>query len=64
MIWHCIGKETIMKVIQLKTNRSSDVTEHLILRILKLDINAFKATNKQFIRNNPAYFYGFAGMIA
>jgi hypothetical protein len=64
MVWHCIGKVTTMKVIQLKTNRSSDVTEHLILRILKLDINAFKATNKQFIRNNPAYFPVYPGMIA
>lgn len=63
-LWHNIGNDTSMKVIKLNTSQSIVKTEKLIIEILKRDINAFKATSKQFLRNNQAYFPDFTGMIA
>jgi len=53
-----------MKVITMKTSHRPTTTEKLIKAILKRDFDAFKFTNKQFIRNNEAYFPNFSGMIA
>ncbi|MEO6521859.1 MAG: hypothetical protein ABIN91_09290 [Mucilaginibacter sp.] len=53
-----------MKVVKLNTAKSFRETEKLIVAILKRDINAFKATSKQFLRNNQAYFSDFNGMLA
>jgi hypothetical protein len=53
-----------MKVISLHPVKTLKATEKLIIAILKRDINAFKATSKQFIHNNDAYFSGCSGMIA
>jgi hypothetical protein len=64
MFWYDIGWQYYMKVIQLPTNRYSKVSEHLLIDILKRDFNAFKATSKQFIRNNKAYLCQFSGMSA
>jgi hypothetical protein len=64
MFWYNIGWQYYMNVIQLTTNRSSKVSEYLLIHILKRDFNAFKATSKQFIRNNKAYLCHFSGMIA
>jgi hypothetical protein len=53
-----------MKVIQLNPVKTLKATEKLIALILQKDLDAFKATSKQFIRNNQAYLTGFSGMIA
>ena len=53
-----------MKVIKLNPAPAFKASEKLLIAILKRDINAFKATSKQFICNNRTYFSEFSGMIA
>jgi len=53
-----------MKVLKLKTDRQQTATEKFISNILKHDWDAFKATSKQFLRNNQAYTPQFTGFIA
>jgi len=53
-----------MKVIKLNTGNTISYTEKLIKAILERDIDAFKATSKQFLRNNQNYLPDFNGMIA
>jgi hypothetical protein len=53
-----------MKVIKLTPTRTVNVSQKLIIAILKRDIDAFKATNRQFMRNNQAYFPQFSGLTA
>jgi hypothetical protein len=53
-----------MKILNLNTSRPLNTTEKLIRATLTKDINAFKATNKQFLRNNRVYYPLFMGLIA
>jgi hypothetical protein len=53
-----------MKVLNLKINAPLKTTEKLIRAILQRDIDAFKATNRQFLRNNELYNPQFTGLIA
>ncbi|PWK71398.1 hypothetical protein LX99_04421 [Mucilaginibacter oryzae] len=53
-----------MKVLNLNINFQSLQAPHLIKAKLKKDINAFKATNLQFLRNNQAFNPATTGMIA
>jgi hypothetical protein len=62
--WHDSCKIETMKVISLHPSRTIKATEKLIVAILTRDIDAFKATSKQFLRNNRAYRPHFSGFIA
>ncbi|MES2277519.1 MAG: hypothetical protein V4592_15955 [Bacteroidota bacterium] len=53
-----------MKVLKLKPTPKLSATEKLIRAILTHDLDAFKATSRQFLRNNQAYFPQFTGFIA
>lgn len=53
-----------MKVLNLKINTPLQTTEKLIRAILQRDIDAFKSTKRQFLRNNSAYNPNFTGLIA
>lgn len=53
-----------MKVIKLKINAPLQAGEKLLKAMLLKDFDAFKATSKQFLRNNQAYYPSFSGMIA
>jgi len=53
-----------MKVLKLKANRRLTVTEKFIKAILQKDLDAFKATSRQFLRNNQTYCPNFTGLIA
>jgi hypothetical protein len=53
-----------MKIIDLKNNPALDATEKLIKSVLEKNWDAFKATKRQFIRNNQAYHSGYPGLIA
>jgi hypothetical protein len=53
-----------MKVLKLKKQRSLTVTEKFIKAILQHDFDAFKATSRQFLRNNQAYCPDFPNLIA
>lgn len=63
-LWHHIGNTLYMKVLKLKTDREANTTESFIAEMLRRDWNAFKATSKQFLRNNKAYHQQFTGLIA
>jgi len=46
-----------MKVIHLQhTEKELSLTQKFIKAMLRKNIDSFKATNRQFLRNNPAYF--------
>ncbi len=53
-----------MKVIKLNPRQEHTATEKFISAILKTDIDAFKATSRQFLRNNQAYLPKLTGLIA
>ncbi|WP_183574582.1 hypothetical protein HDF18_01545 [Mucilaginibacter sp. X5P1] len=53
-----------MKVLNLKIAAPLKTTEKLIRAILQRDIDAFKATNMQFLRNNKIYNPEYTGLIA
>jgi len=53
-----------MKVVKLTPRTPVKSTVKLIKEMLKNDWDAFKATNKQFLRNNQDYHPEFNGMIA
>jgi hypothetical protein len=53
-----------MKVLKLKSQQRLTVTEKFIKAILKDNLDAFKATSRQFLRNNQAYFSDTTGLIA
>ena len=62
--WHAIGINPNMKVVKLTPRTPVKSTVKLIKEMLKNDWDAFKATNKQFLRNNQDYHPEFNGMIA
>jgi len=46
-----------MKVIHLQhTEKELSLTQKFIKAMLSKNIDSFKATNRQFLRNNPLYF--------
>jgi len=53
-----------MKVLKLNSQRRLTVTEKFIKAILKNNLDAFKATSRQFLRNNQVYFPDNTGLIA
>lgn len=53
-----------MKVFNLKVTPALNTTQNLLKAIIEKDINAFKATRMQFIRNNQAYNTNFTGFTA
>ncbi|MBB6107744.1 hypothetical protein HDF23_000474 [Mucilaginibacter lappiensis] len=53
-----------MKILTLKTRTRQTATEKMISAILERNIDAFKLTSRQFIRNNQLYFPGYSGLIA
>jgi hypothetical protein len=53
-----------MKVLKLKTDHRLTATEKFIKALLQKDLDAFKATSRQFLRNNQAYTSNFTGLIA
>jgi hypothetical protein len=53
-----------MKVLKLKKQDRLTATEKFIKAILQDNIDAFKATSRQFLRNNQAYFPNTSGLIA
>jgi len=53
-----------MKVLNLKITAPLQTTQKLIRAILQRDIDAFKATNRQFLRNNKIYNPQYTGLIA
>jgi hypothetical protein len=54
--WHAIGYIPGMKVVSIQQPRELSATQKFVKAMLKKDINAFKATSRQFLRNNPLYF--------
>lgn len=64
LLWHIFGIRLGMKVLKLKTDHRLTATEKFIKAILQKDIDAFKATSRQFLRNNQAYSPNFTGLIA
>lgn len=63
VVWHTIGVDLYMKVVKLNAGDKLTTTEKLIMAILDKDLNAFKSTNWQFLRNNKTYFLS-KGLIA
>ena len=53
-----------MKVLNLNINFPVLQAPHMIKAKLKKDLDAFKATNLQFLRNNQAFNPATPGMIA
>jgi len=53
-----------MKVIHLKTDSKIYVTKQLIRTFLEKDLDAFKASSRQFIRNNQVFNPQMPGLIA
>lgn len=53
-----------MKIRHLKTDRPLNGTEKLIKKILERNLDAFKASKMQFIRNNKVFSPFFTGLIA
>lgn len=55
---------TGMKVIHFQQPKKElSLTEKFIQAMLSKDVDSFKATSRQFLRNNPDYFAGL-GVIA
>lgn len=55
--WHRFGIMADMKVIHLQhTEKELSLTQKFIKAMLRKDVDSFKATNRQFLRNNPLYF--------
>ncbi len=53
-----------MKVIHFQQSKKElSLTQKLIQAMLSKDVDSFKATSRQFLRNNPLYFSGL-GIIA
>jgi hypothetical protein len=46
-----------MKVIRMNIQQNPRLTDRVIKDTLYKDIDAFRGTDKQFLRNNPAFFY-------
>ena len=53
-----------MKVIKLNKSHKQTATEKFISAILKTDINTFKATSFQFLKNNNIYNTQLTGIVA
>jgi hypothetical protein len=53
-----------MKVLKLNPPQKLSATEKFIRAILTRDLDAFKATSRQFLRNNQHYFPQFTGFTA
>jgi hypothetical protein len=53
-----------MKIIDLNVKTGIEVNKKLIKLILDSNINAFKSTKWQFLRNNKAYYAPLNGLIA
>jgi hypothetical protein len=64
IFWHEIGDTPHMKILNLKRSATLSDTEKLIRAILQNDIDAFKSTKRQFLKNNQAYCPQFMGLIA
>jgi len=46
-----------MKVIHINQSKKElSLTQKFVQAMLKKDFDAFKATSRQFLRNNPMYF--------
>ena len=55
--WHGIGFIRCMKVIHINpAKKELSLTQKFVQAMLKKDIDVFKATSRQFLRNNPLYF--------
>jgi len=55
--WHSIGLTAGMKVIHLQQPKKElSLTQKFIKAMLNRDVDSFKETNRQFLRNNPLYF--------
>ena len=53
-----------MKILNLTINRPLNTTQKLIKAVLAKNIDAFKLSRMQFLRNNPAYNPNLPGLIA
>ncbi|QKJ30637.1 hypothetical protein HQ865_13025 [Mucilaginibacter mali] len=53
-----------MKVLKLTPTPKLTATEKFIRAILTHDLDAFKATSRQFLRNNETYLPQFSGFTA
>ena len=54
----------IMKILKLNVTQPLDTTQKFIKAYFKADLNAFKYTSRQFLRNNQVYSPQPAGFFA